>query len=97
MKRRLTSAIVIIMLAGCSGRGETPSLIPASSSFGAGSSPAVTQHYAHEPNRGPLPAISEADIDNHIDARLPTHDRDVMRKLMARMHPADRYNVMFFD
>jgi len=101
MNRQLSNAILILVLAGCSGRGETPSL---SSSNGAlsptstsRSTQSVAHHYGHGPNRGPLPPISDANIDQHIDAGLPEHDKDIMRKLMARMHPSDRYYVMFFD
>jgi len=76
-------------VAGCSGGSVSPLAAPPAQGL------SVSAKARHAPPPKPAP-VADADIDKHIDASFPEHDRKIVHQLMKDLRPEDRYNVGFF-
>ncbi len=78
-----------LFVAGCSSGSVSPLAVPPAQGLSA------SGRARYVPPAKPAP-VANVDIDKHIDASLPKHDRKIVHQLMQDLRPEDRYNVGFF-
>lgn len=78
----LVASLTTTYLAGCSSQ-KTDTLVPQTS-------PQLN-------SRAGAPAIEDAEIDAHIDPRLPASDRQIMHRILLQLPKTSRAHVAYFD